>query len=103
LDEAPAAPSRPARAPQAQPRLRARSVGSGFRVTLLPARSQPGSLSVCDRSGRELRRLDTDPDGAWAWDGRDTQGQPVPSGRYQFRLLLPGTILRQWVLIERQP
>jgi flagellar basal-body rod modification protein FlgD len=44
-------------------------------------------IEVQDANGRVLRGVDT-PLGAeattWRWDGRDSQGRPVPDGAYRF-------------------
>lgn len=48
------------------------------------SRVAPASITVCDATGRIVRRLDTGGQGldSVRWDGRDAQGRPVPAGSY---------------------
>ena len=48
-------------------------------------------LAVFDLAGRRLRRLEGHAGEALRWDGRDSNGRPVASGVYFYRIRTEGT------------
>jgi len=65
----------------------------------------PVFLDVVDAAGRQVARLEEGPQQAGLhfspWSGRDTQGQPVPSGVYFVRLAVDGSVSSQPLILIR--
>ena len=57
------------------------------------AAARPALLTIHDVSGRTVRRIRGDAGAGFVWDGRDSEGRPVPPGIYLYRLDADGRTL----------
>jgi hypothetical protein len=85
--------------PASRLRLQVQGTPKGFKILLSSVASKVGALSVCERQGREIRRLNLLDGSLWFWDGLDQSGKRVSPGPYLLRVQADGQDLKQWVQI----